>query len=189
MPGGPPCGDEDWFARLDSAVYSSDWMAYGTLHIGDCEVVPAATYAIHHCDPMDPSICSGGGGSSGDEVCPEVLPVAPLLIPTQPAPFNAPGARASYGDVAGPISPSLQFNPPDGFVSVIDISAYLLTQQNWGTANLPQAHPTWIDLHGLGYGSPPQYILNVSDLSQIMFGYNGNPWTQDTSNLQPGECP
>ena len=48
------------------------------------------------------------------------------------------------------------------------MSAYILTKQDYGTANKPQTHPTWVDLHGLGDGSPPQYILNVSDTGQIL---------------------
>ncbi len=179
------CGDEDFYARLDAdEVYSSDWSASSTLHIGDCQIVPAATYAIYYCDPVNPTICSDG---SADEYCTPPLP--PPLFATQPLPFNAPGTRGSYGDVVGPVTPDAKFAPPDGIANVVDLVGYVLTGQNWGTPNLPQAHPTWIDLHGLGAGNPPNYILNVSDLTQIMFGLQGIPWANGSGNLQPGECP
>ena len=39
-----------------------------------------------------------------------------------------------------------------------------------------------------GSGNPPNYILNVSDLTQILFGLLGHPWTRDPGNLHPGDC-
>ncbi len=167
------CGDEDWVARLGASVYTRAWTLQ-TLHIGDCEVIPVASYLVYACNVELNEICS-----------------APLTIPTQPLPLNAPGARGSYGDVAGPVARrTLEFAPPDGYVNTIDTLGYMLTKQNYGTLNEPQAHPTWVDLHGpVGSGNPPQYILNVTDLSQIKFGFLGNPWTNDPGNLQPGGCP
>ena len=82
-----------------------------------------------------------------------------------------------------------EFAPPDAFTNVVDVSAYILTKQNYGTANKPQTHPTWVDLHGLGDGNPPQYILNVSDLGQILKAFAGGAWTDDPGNLNPGQCP
>ena len=45
-----------------------------------------------------------------------------------------------------------------------DVLDYFLTKWNSAASNKPQTHPTWVDLHGLGDGNPPQYILNVSDM-------------------------
>ena len=102
---------------------------------------------------------------------------------------RSPSVRGNYGDIVGPVDgQTLNFTPPDGFTNTVDISGYLLTKQNHGTPNLPQAHLTWIDLQGNGTGNPPQYILNVSDLMQIKFGFIGLPWANASGNLQPGDC-
>jgi hypothetical protein len=202
LPG--PCGDEDWIARVDSDPFFDVW-TLDTLHVGDCEMVPVATYAIRACTPPDGTICS-----------------APLTIGTIAQPFISPGFRGNCGDVVGPvigINPEYYFTPPDGFVTVVDITGYVLTKQNYGTANKPQAHPTWIDLHGLGDGEPvctvsgepcfedvdclpdggvcripgngrpPNYILNVSDLQQILKGLANHPWVDGSAYINPGECP
>ncbi len=170
LPG--PCGDQDWFARVDTTPYFDTW-TLSTLHIGDCEIIPVATYEIRACFPPDGTICSD-----------------PLTIGTIEQPFVSPGFRSNYGDAVGPVDAITErFTPPDGFTNVIDVSGYILTKQNYGTANKPQAHPTWVDLHGLGDGNPPQYILNVSDLGQILKAFAGDAWTDDPGNLQPGDCP
>ncbi len=167
-----PCGDEDWFARVDGAPYFDIW-TLSTLHIGDCEIIPVATFSISACFPPDGTVCS------------DVLTTA-----TIEQPFVSPGFRGNYGDVVGPVDAiTEQFTPPDGFTNVVDVSSYSLTKQNYGTANKPQTHPTWVDLHGMGDGNPPQYILNVSDMGQILKAFAGDPWTGDPGNMNPGQCP
>jgi hypothetical protein len=168
LPG--PCGDGDWFARVDATPYFHTW-PQTTLHIGDCEMIPVATYLIRACLPPDGTVCSDA-----------------LTIGTIEQPLVSPGFRGNYGDVAGTVVGSA-FSPPDGFTNVVDVSAYILTKQNYGTANTPQTHPTWVDLHGLGAGNPPQYILNVSDLGQILKAFAGDAWTDDPGNLTPAQCP
>jgi hypothetical protein len=175
----PSCTDEDWVARLEkddgdpgTAPYSEDWSGYADLlHIGDCPIVPCATYNVYACDPADTAVCS-----------------VPLVVATTVMPNNTP---RNYGDVVGPTDGELNMTPPDGFVNVSDITAWLLTKQNYGTSNLPQAHPTWMDLHGLGTGLPPNYILGVSDLMQIYsFGFvKGLPWKNASGGLDPQDCP
>ncbi len=166
-----PCGDEDWFARVAGTPYFDAW-TLSTLHIGDCEMVPVATYEISACAPPDGVLCSD-----------------PLTIGTIEQPFVSPGFRGNYGDVVGTVDAiTEEFTPPDGFTNVVDVSAYILTNQNYGTANKPQTHPTWVDLHGLGDGNPPQYILNVSDMAQILKALVGDAWTDDAGNMNPGEC-
>ncbi len=168
LPG--PCGDEDWFARLDSTPHFDVW-TMATLHVGDCHVIPVVTFHVRACLPPDGIICTD-----------------PLTIGTIAQPFVSPGFRGNYGDVAGGVE-GTAFTPPDGYTNVVDISAYTLTKQNYGTANTPQTHPTWVDLHGLGAGNPPQYILGVSDLQQILKAFAGDAWTDDPGNMNPGECP
>ena len=167
----PSCGDEDWYARLDSAMYSQTWEEYSTLHIGDCEISPCVTYNVYACDPNDPENCS-----------------LPLVVPTQVMPWRQP---RNYADVAGPVTPPLEFTPPDGFANVVDVSAYLLTNHHWGTPNLPRAHPTWVDVIGCcEAGIPPNYILNVSDLSYLYASLAwGWPYESIAGGLNPGACP
>jgi len=173
LPG--PCGPTDQFARVDASPHFQVW-DLSTLHIGDCEMVPVATYEVRACLPPDGTICSD-----------------PLTIGTIEQPFIAPGFRGNYGDVVGAVledPPSFfYFTPPDGFTNVVDIVGYTKTKQNYGTANTPQTHPTWVDLHGPGDGNPPQYILNVADLGQIKKAFGGDAWTDDPGNMNPGECP
>ncbi len=181
LPG--PCGDEDWLARLDAAEFSQVW-TLDTLHIGDCEVVAVATYLVYACNSIA-DYCSD-----------------PLTIGTTGQPLIAPEFRGNYGDVAGQVegtAPDRYFTPPDGFTNVVDVTTHILTKQNYGTPNKPQAHPTWVDLHGLGDGNPPQppppngnppnYIINVSDLGQILKAFAGDAWTDDPGNMDPGQCP
>jgi len=98
-----------------------------------------------------------------------------------------PGAR-HYGDVVGvgtgDLRPLPGFTPPNGVVNVVDVQAYILTVQ--GTS-LPSAHVTWIDLHGEGVGSPPNYVLNVADLQRIKFGFAGQRYTETPEQLDPGD--
>jgi hypothetical protein len=170
LPG--PCGDEDWFARVGAAPYFDTWSLL-TLHVGDCEMIPVATYEVRACSAPDGAVCSD-----------------PLTIGTIAQPFVAPGFRGNYGDVVGPVDGVTgDFTPPDNVTNVVDVSGYTLTKQNYGTPNKPQTHPTWVDLHGLGAGQPPQYILNVSDLGQVLKAFAGGSWTDDPGNLTPGQCP
>ncbi len=178
------CDEEDYYARLGPDLYVSDWKdecedgthipgwtgGCSTLHIGDCEIVPNVTYNVYACDPVTGDPCS-----------------APLQVPTQVMPVLSP---RDYGDVAGAVDGgTLEFTPPDGYVNAFDIDAYMLTNLNWGTPNRPQAHPTWVDLHGDGIGIPPQYVLNVVDLALIWCSFNGGvPWMNIYGGLDPDNC-
>ncbi len=175
------CDEEDWYARVDVAVYSSDWHGdcndadwsggCTTLHIGDCEIVPGVVYNVYTCDAITGDPCSN-----------------PLAVETTRRSELMP----HYGDVAGAVTVQNPccFTPPDGYTSVIDIAAYLHTNKNWGTTTLPQAHPTWLDLHGPGTGIPPQYILMVTDLTMILRAFV-DIWPHENSigGLAPGDCP
>ncbi|MHC4696310.1 MAG: M28 family metallopeptidase [Planctomycetota bacterium] len=175
-PGCPPydpgedncCTDEDWVARLSDTVYSENWSAQPLLHIGDCGVVPCTTYKVYACDPLNLDECG-----------------EPLVIATQRFPALFPFKL--YGDVTGgTVLPGPEVLPPDGYVNVADLQVTLLTILNYGTVNKPQAQPTWVDLHGLGAGIPPNYILNVSDL-QAVYVYsltNGLPWVNTQGGLR-----
>ncbi|MHC4698457.1 MAG: right-handed parallel beta-helix repeat-containing protein [Planctomycetota bacterium] len=165
--------DGEWTARLSDTAYREDWSTYTVLHIGDCPTVPCITYHVLACDPLNLYFCS-----------------EPLEIATQRFPALFPFKL--YGDVAGgTVLPGPEVLPPDGYVNVADLMVTLLTIQNYGTLSKPQAHPTWVDLHGLGTGIPPNYILNVSDL-QAVYVYSltdGLPWINSQGGLDPGDCP
>ncbi|MHC4696225.1 MAG: M6 family metalloprotease domain-containing protein, partial [Planctomycetota bacterium] len=155
--------DGEWTATLSDTVYSQDWSASSLLHIGDCGIVPCVTYHVYACDPLNLDTCS-----------------QPLEVATQRFPELArPVAFPLYGDVAGgTVMPGPTVLPPDSCVNVKDVMVTLLTIQNYGGPDLPQAHPTWVDLHGLGTGIPPNYILGVADLQAVyVFSLtNGFPW-------------
>jgi hypothetical protein len=176
------CTDEDWIARLSHQAYvePSRWQDYDLngvdnrlLHIGDCPTVPCVTYHVYACDPQDLDICS-----------------EPLEIATQRFPALFPFKL--YADVAGgTVLPGPEVLPPDGYVNVKDLMVTLLTMVNYGTAIKPQAHPTWVDLHGLGTGIPPNYILGVADLQAVyVFSLTrGLPYVNTQGGLDPQDCP
>jgi hypothetical protein len=136
------------------------------LHIGDCEIIPVATYEIRAM--TDEQVFSD-----------------PLVIGTIEKPFEE-----QYGDVVGVLTgdlpPAPGWEPPDGFVNENDIQGYVLSYQG---PSSPSTHPTWVDLYGRGAGSPPNYILNVSDLQRILFGYDGETWTYNAEHMTPADCP
>jgi hypothetical protein len=168
--------DGEWTATLSDTVYSQEWSASSLLHISGCGIVPCVTYHVYACDPADLDICS-----------------QPLELATQRFPELArPVAFPLYGDVCGGTEGDPpEVLPPDQYVNVKDLLVTQLTLINYGSATLPQAHPTWVDLHGPGVGIPPQYILNVSDLTAVyVFGLtNTLPWVNTQGGLDPQDCP
>ena len=103
--------------------------------------------------------------------------------------IHKPASRY-YGDVVGTgtgaLPPEPGFTGPNGVVNVTDVQAFILTEQG---ASSPSAHTTWVDLHGLGDGSPPNFILNVSDLQRIKFGFQGQRYADAPDHLNPSDCP
>ncbi|MFQ5590786.1 MAG: hypothetical protein ACE5HE_06475, partial [Phycisphaerae bacterium] len=129
-PGNPPCLDKDRVSRVVGAPVFRIW-SENPVHVGDCEIVPVATYEIR---------------ASGDGI----VFTPPVLVGT----IRKPGPR-HYGDTAGEgtgnLPPLAGFTPPNQVVNVVDVAAYLLTLQGDST---PSAHTTWVDLHGLGAEDP-----------------------------------
>ncbi|MHC4695303.1 MAG: M4 family metallopeptidase [Planctomycetota bacterium] len=168
--------DGERTAGLSDTVYSQDWSASSLLHVGDCGIVPCVTYHVYACDPADLDMCS-----------------EPLEIATQRFPVNArPIAFPLFGDVCGGTAGDPpEVLEPDQYVNVKDLLVTQFTLINYGSATMPQAHPTWVDLHGPGVGIPPQYILNISDLTAVyVFGLSNTlPWVNTQGGLDPGNCP
>jgi hypothetical protein len=198
-PGCPPdyypeaphcCEPDDWMSYLGATVpsltggytsWADVWAALpaDVLHITDCAVVPATTYAIYACSPFDLDECS-----------------EPLLLSTAKFPYKArPIAFPLYGDVCGGTYTLSQdvvvVLPPDGYVSVKDLLVEKLTLMHYGSYALPQMHMTWADLHGAGTGIPPNYNLNISDLVAVyVFGLVVNhPHVNSLGGVDPQDCP
>ncbi|UCE61340.1 MAG: hypothetical protein JSU63_06245, partial [Phycisphaerales bacterium] len=149
------CTGVEYVARVvDGPVYRT-WRET-PLHIGDCEIVPVATYTV---------------AATADEVSfTDALEVAtiqkPALLNYNFGDVVGPPTNRCLGDhdvecesdtqcgANGPCEPV--FAPPDGYCSVTDVSGFLLTLENRGEPGnpQPQAPLTWIDIHGgaLEYG-------------------------------------
>jgi len=152
-------------SRVVSGPYFTEtWPAI--VQVADCEIVPAATFAIR-------ATLEG------------LLFSDPLEIGT----ILKPGALY-YGDTVGQgtgdLPPLPGYTPPNGVVNVSDVQAYILTVQG---PSSPSVHTTWVDLHGDGDGAPPNFVVNVSDLQRIKFGFQGQTYAQSPDQIDPAECP
>ncbi|UCE60225.1 MAG: hypothetical protein JSU63_00460 [Phycisphaerales bacterium] len=160
-----PCDGVDFIARFVDAPVFRVWHE-NPLHVGDCEIVPVARYALR---------ATLDGVAFTDAV-----EIGTILKPLD----------KHFGDTVGmgtgDLPPDPGFTPPNQIVNVNDVTAYLLTAFGPTT---PSTHRTWVDLHGLGTGSPPNYILNVSDLTLILFGLKGQVYTSGIERLNPADCP
>ncbi len=163
-PNGEPCTGE-YLARLDDSPTYRVWTE-DTLHIGDCAVSPVATYHVEAT--MDGILFSD-----------------PLAVGT----IRKPGAR-HFGDVVGEgtgdLLPLPGFTPAQGVVNITDIQAVQLTIQG---PSSPSAHFTWVDTHGLGEGSVPNLLVNVSDVQRVLFGFAGSAYSHIPEQLNPADCP
>ena len=157
--------DAGGVARVVAAPVYREWTER-TVHVGDCEIVPVATYGFR---------------ATPDEVL--------YSDPWEAGTIAKPGGL-HYGDTVGmgtgDLPPLEGFTPPNRVVNVTDVQAFILTNQG---ASTPSAHYTWVDLHGTDDGSPPDQVLNVSDLQRILFGFAGQPYTQTPEQLDPADCP
>ncbi|UCE59028.1 MAG: M28 family peptidase [Phycisphaerales bacterium] len=158
--------DENDVSRVVSEpFFGSAWPE--VLHVGDCEIGPAATFEIRSTP-------------CGELFVENLLEVGTIL---RPFPHY-------YGDTVGmgtgELPPLPGFTPPDQIVNVNDVTAYLLTAEGDAT---PSVHETWVDLHGLEDGTVPNYTLNVSDLQRILFGLEGQEFTDSPDQLDPFDCP
>ncbi len=160
---GEPDGN-DVSRIVDSPYYTDAWP--DVVHVGDCAIIPVATYQVR---------------ATPDGIR--------FTVPSEVATIHKPGSRY-YGDVVGQgngfLPPDPGFTPPNGVVNVTDTQAYVLTAQG---PSSPSAHTTWVDLHGLGDGSPPNFILNISDLQRIKFGFQGTRYADTPDQLDPADCP
>lgn len=107
-----------WIARVvDTAYFSASWPEL--LHLGDCPIVPAATYALR---------ATPDGINFEDPHAIETI--------LEPAPKK-------WGDVVGEYSEG-EWTPPNGVVNMDDVMAAV--QKFLDDPNAP--HLTWIDVEG-----------------------------------------
>ncbi len=186
------CGAEDWIALVEPVAKYRLWTET-TVHVGDCEIVPVATYELRTW--------------RNQAETPESELFGTILKPDV----------RHYGDVAGPVDPGTgDYAPPDGFVNVIDIQAQLHTMNNHPYGS-PYLHQTWADLYGGGRkecsisgilcsehedcepsggtcivpqapGSPPDYIINISEVQRTKFGFIGQTYAENPGYEDPGDC-
>jgi len=157
--------DVNEVSRVVNDPYFTDvWPA--VVQVADCEIVPAATYAIR--------------ATAEEAVLSDPLEIGTILKP------GALYYGDTVGEGTGDMPPLPGFTPPNGVVNVSDVQAYILTFQG---PSSPSTDTTWVDLHGDGDGAPPNFIINVSDLQRIKFGFEGAAYGDTPQQLAPTDCP
>ncbi|UCE59411.1 MAG: hypothetical protein JSU63_18455 [Phycisphaerales bacterium] len=161
-PGDTPvgaCAGTDYLARVVNSPVLRFWPE-PLLQVNDCEIVPVASFALRATiDAIEFS---------------DALVVGTI---TKPGPQH-------YGDTVGE-NLGNEFTAPQGVVNVTDVQGFLAASEGWPGA----PHPSWVDLHGLGEGCVPNFILNISDLQLILFGLEGECYTDSPQNKIPSGCP
>lgn len=140
-------------AIIDQAFYTADWP--DPVHVGDCEIVPVATYEVR-------GIILGFDEENPDHFSPS------REISTIPQ----PGAKF-WADVAGELLGS--WTPPNGVTNFQDVFSILQT-----FSVDPFAPPkTWTDLHP----ETPNRIVNIDDVLQAILAFQGfsYPWSQPSN--------
>ncbi|MBI4717150.1 MAG: hypothetical protein HY763_05040 [Planctomycetes bacterium] len=134
------------------------------IHVGDCEIVPVATYTI---------------AATADGVTFS----APLTVGTIPQPVPK-----LWGDTVGQFgvqNPGM-WDPPNGVVNVNDFVAAMEKFQNPGTNRV---HMTVVDVVGAGlpgFEACLNETGNIADVFNIIKAFQGNAYPFTTN---PGACP
>lgn len=169
---------------------STNWRT--PVHVGDCEIVPIATYGITAVD-VDTS----------DESA--ELQVSTIDRPAASASWWAdcvgPLTHVCNGDVRKPFCTTepdcapgetceLAWTLPDGTVNFDDVGAVLAQVAPGPASTIPEI--TWVDLHGNASGAPnsqnfdpPNYTANFSDVGAVILAFQGRPYTY----RDPADCP
>ena len=117
------------------------------VHIGDCEIIPMATYALR--TTFDPLV--------GQPIFSDDLIIGTIL---------KPGTKC-YGDIVG-IWTGTQWTCPNGTVGMGDVMAAVFAFQHH--PNMP--HRTWAEVDDAGLNM----VINIADIQQIVFGFKGQPY-------------
>ena len=150
------------------AQYHDDWPS--PVHVGDCEIVPVATYGVqrivHGTPEEDPASYS------------TLLAVDTCAKPAQ--------AR-HWGDAVGPLLPGGWWQDPDGFTNFQDVSAAVFAFQK--LPGHPGPEVMRVDVHGNEYGDasvdPPNEIVNFCDIQNLLRAFEGYPYPYS----DPANCP
>jgi len=163
------------------------------VHVGDCEIVPRATYAIR-------AVNVDTGAQSAE------LTVATIDRPMGNVAWWADGvAMVTYycdGDERNELCDpqagacplglpcSGAYPPPDGYTNFDDISAALALFSQLPGRTLP--HITWVDMYsnnsaapGGDWSDPPDFVANFADIAVMVLAFQGRPYPY----LDPGDCP
>ena len=137
--------DENDVSLVTATPFFSDaWPP--VLHLGDCEVVPAASYAVQ-------------------PTCDGVVFADPLQVSTIAQPIPPP--HRWWADVVG-AKVEASWSPPEGFVNTHDIQAAIPTFEK--TPGAP--HWTWVDLEE----EVPNAVINMTDIQLIILAFEGAPF-------------
>jgi len=161
-PNGGVCTGVDYLARVVADPVYRVWEDGRIVHVGDCEIVPVATYVLR---------------ATRDEV--------EFSDPLEVSTINKPGPLF-HGDVVGEATET-EYTPPQGVVNISDVQATLFNMQG----NPIAPHKTWTDVTGLGGGAPPNFLINISDVQQILKGGQGDTYLESNLglNVDPADCP
>jgi len=180
---GPP--NAAGVARLVSAPLrhvSASWPA--VVHVGDCEIVPAASYAVRAV--ADPLV-------SGAQV------VSTAARPGSAYWADGVGGLANYcsgdwtacpngdTDCAPGETCVEQWPPPDGAINFDDVAATVFLFQLLPGQTVPDVR--WVDMHGDDAGNaavdPPNYVGNFADIQLMVIAFQGGPYPF----VDPALCP
>jgi hypothetical protein len=162
--GSPPCLGNDYLARVVDTRVDRVW-SEPLIQTGDCEIVPVAEYGVR-------VILNGDDDT-------DFLNFSPWFVVRTIAKPDL-----QWGDTVGQKYGN-SWTAPQGVLNVTDLQSLLLAIQD-----LEGPHPSWVDVHGQGPGSPPNFILNVSDVQQIKFALEGRTFlASNPDHMDPADCP
>lgn len=160
------------------------------VHIGDCEIAPVATYHLraiaegaaetderNYSDPL-PVDTAGKPGSNYWADC--VGPLQMVCSGDRVTPC-VEAADCPPGETCG------VYAEPDGYTNFVDIGAAVKAFQKVPGTVWPDT--LCVDIHGNEFGDavidPPNYVVNFSDVQQMVLAFKGNPYPFS----DPGACP
>jgi len=167
---------------------SENWAA--VVHVGDCEIVPVATYAVRAVD-------TATGAASAE-----------LLVRTIDRPGDwywadcvsnlndyCTGNWAACPNGDGDCPPGQtcvrQWGPPNGYTNFDEVTAGVMAFQRVPGTSWP--HVTVMDIHGdelfgeesSAAASPPNYVINMTDVQFVVLAFVGRPYPF----YDPADCP
>ncbi|MCH8150252.1 MAG: hypothetical protein IH987_20120, partial [Planctomycetes bacterium] len=132
--------------RLGPGPYFRDWGGVGVIDVGDCDIVPLASYLVDimpiGCDPEDPASFSAA----------------------QDVETSVPDVNGRWGDTVGEFVDS----PPQGTTNILDVVAAIRNFQ----VQAPFPPLSWVDMEP----QVPNGIVNINDAFKIIIAFRGEPY-------------